>query len=195
MTKPFYDVFVSHAYQDQNKFANALALALKKQGLKVWYSGFELVPGTSISSTVNQALHESKYGVIIVTPVYLTLPWAMKELKTFFAQKTNQKRVLLVLHQISVSKFGSQLPMLTDRHVLASRTSVSTVVKRVLQVIKEKKPSEKKSVNAPAKTKSLQGKKKSESVGVHNAGVIVLGGKADPENADDGNITIRNSKK
>ena len=194
MTKLFYDVFISHAYEDQNEFAGQLALALKKQGLKVWYSGFDLKLGTSISSSVNEALRDSKYGLVIISPVYLTKRWAMKELEALFAQETDVTRILPVLHKITVNELRVQLPIIADRYAVSSRSGMKNVVDRVLQVVKGKKAPVKKRAPGTQQKKSRRKKKDNESMNIRNAGVIVLGG-SKVGNAAGGDINIRNSKK
>lgn len=193
MSKPFYDVFISHAYEDQNEFASQLALELKKKGLSVWYSGFELTLGASITTSVNEALIKSRYGVVLISPVYLTKKWAMKELEALFGQETEENRVLPVLHGMSVDTFRAKMPLLADRYAISSRRGVDYVVKRILQAIKgEAGPVKKKKSKAKkvARRKSPPG-----GMNIQNAGVIVLGGTAKVGNAAGGNMSVRKRKK
>jgi hypothetical protein len=196
MSKPFYDVFISHAYEDQNEFAGHLALALKKKGLSVWYSGFELTLGASITASVNEALINSRYGVVLISPVYLTKKWAMKELEALFGQETHANRVLPVLHGMSVDTFREKMPLLADRYTVSSRRGVDYVVTRILQVIKGEAPPLQKKTVKPAKSKKVARRKPAAGgMNIQNAGVIVLGGTAKVENAAGGTINIRKRKK
>lgn len=179
MTQPFYDVFISHAYEDQNEFAGRLAIELKRRGLKVWYSGFELKMGSSITASVNKALRESRFGVVIISPVYLNKSWAMKELESLFAMEAGLTRILPVLHGMSVETFRSQLPLLSDRYAVSSRTGVRNVADRVVQAIKGTKVRSRKPGSGPAMKKKRKEKSGTASAHITNAGVIVLGGKAD----------------
>jgi hypothetical protein len=194
MTRIIYDVFISHAYEDQNEFAGKLAVELKRRGLKVWYSGFELRMGASIMASVNKALSESKFGVVIISPVYLTKTWAMKELESMFAQEADSKRILPVLHGMSVDTFRQKLPLLADRYAVSSRTGVSHVTDRVMQVIRGQKGKGSKPAKGIGKKKRKKSAPRSAAT-ISNAGVIVLGGKADVVNAAGGNIVIRKSNK
>lgn len=192
MDKPFYDVFISHAYEDQNEFAGQLALSLKKKGMKVWYSGFELRLGASITTSVNEALKKSKYGIVLLSPVYFTKKWAMKELEALLVTETEGHRILPVLHGVSVETLREKMPLLADRYAVSSRCGMNYVVGKILATVNGTSPimkysRKKKKVRPPSK--------KQKHGTIQNAGVIVLGGKADVNNAAGGNIFIRKSKK
>lgn len=196
MVKLFYDVFISHAYEDKTGFANELALALKKKGLKVWYSGFELTLGTPISASVNQALRESKFGIVIISPVYLKKNWAMKELEALFAQETERNRILPILHKINIDEIRERLPMLADRYAVSSKNGIQNVVDRVYQTVKSKRKYTKKQIPEEKKKKAPGKNKKNQGMHIRNAGVIVLGdAKTTIGNASGGDMIINKSKK
>lgn len=135
MTATAYDVFISHAFEDKNTFTNALALTLKEKGLKVWYSGFELKMGDSITSSVNNALKNAKYAVVVISPVYLGKTWAMNELQALFAGEAKHKRILPILHQISVDEIKTHLPVLADRYAISSDQKLEVIVGKILEVV------------------------------------------------------------
>lgn len=135
MTATAYDVFISHAFEDKNTFTNALALALKEKGLKVWYSGFELKMGDSITSSVNNALKNAKYAVVVISPVYLGKTWAMNELQALFAGEAGDKRILPILHQLSVDDIKTHLPVLADRYAISSDSELGVIVNKILEVV------------------------------------------------------------
>lgn len=56
-----YDVFLSHAHKDR-EFALRLAGDLKRAGLHVWLDQWDLRPGESIATAVEQALQESRFS-------------------------------------------------------------------------------------------------------------------------------------
>jgi hypothetical protein len=135
MTATAYDVFISHAFEDKNTFTNALALALKQKGLRVWYSGFELKMGDSITSSVNNALKNVKYAVVVISPIYLEKKWAMNELQALFAGEAEHKRILPILHQISVDEIKMHLPMLADRYAIPSDRGLEVIVSKIMEVV------------------------------------------------------------
>lgn len=91
-----YDVFISHAYADQSTFSNELAFALKSAGLKIWYSGFELQTNEPIGAGLRIALQEVHYGILIISPVYLQLPWAITQLNALLKLQRYRKKLLPV---------------------------------------------------------------------------------------------------
>lgn len=175
MTATIYDVFISHAYEDKDPFVNELALALKKNGLKVWYSGFELKIGDSIAENVNAALRDAKYSIVIVSPVYLEKQWAMAELNALFSQEAERSRILPVLHNISVRQIQKRLPILADRFAISSGKNISVIVNKILQVIKGKRKYSRKS-SEPEKKPVKKKKQSPQGSAVSNAGFITLGG-------------------
>ena len=139
MTEISYDVFISHAFEDKNPFTNELAYALKTKGLKIWYSGFELKLGDSIAGCVNKALKGAKYGVVVISPIYLKKQWAMNELKALFAQEADCNRILPILHNITIDEIKKHLPMLADRYAISSDRGLEFIVNKILEVIKSEK--------------------------------------------------------
>jgi hypothetical protein len=167
MTDISYDVFISHAFEDKNAFTNALALALKKEGLKVWYSGFELKLGDSIATSVNNALKGAEYAIVVISPIYLQKQWAMSELKALFTQEAERTRILPILHNISVDEIIKHLPMLADRYAISSEKGLEFIVDKVLEVVKGKIQYHR------ATTPDQNNKKETNS---RDSGFITLGG-------------------
>ncbi|MBN1638685.1 MAG: TIR domain-containing protein, partial [Ignavibacteriales bacterium] len=75
-----WDVFISHASEDKEKVARPLALALEKKGLKVWYDEFSLKIGDSLNRKITEGLAKSRFGVVIISPSFLSKEWPQKEL-------------------------------------------------------------------------------------------------------------------
>ena len=176
MTEISYDVFISHAFEDKNDFANELALALKKKGLKVWYSGFELKMGDSIADSVNNALKGAKYGIVIISPIYLEKQWAMSELKALFAQEADRNRILPILHKITADEIRKHLPMLADRYAISSDKGLQIIVNRTMQVIKGKRKYTKKKTTNTEKAKKKRKDNSAKESKISNSGFIALGG-------------------
>lgn len=132
---PTYDVFISHAFEDKTSFVNELAMELTKSGLKVWYSGFDLKLGDSISGSINEALKRSAFGIVVISPVYLQKQWAMNELNALFAQETGQYRILPILHNITVDEIRKHFPILADRYTVSSEKGMDFIINKVLQAM------------------------------------------------------------
>ena len=139
MTAAFYDVFISHAYEDKNEFSSRLALQLKKKGLKIWYFGLELKLGDSIAASVNYALKNASFGIVFISPVYFELQWAMNELEELFSEEERLGRIFPVLHGVSAEMISARLPVLTGRLFVSTGKGMQNVVRRVLQAVTDKK--------------------------------------------------------
>ena len=182
MTEISYDVFISHAFEDKNTFTNELALALKKKGLKVWYSGSELKLGDSIADSVNKALKGAKYGVVVISPIYLEKQWAMSELKALFAQEADRNRILPILYNIGMDEIKEQLPMLADRYAISSDKGLEFIVNKVLEVISGK-------INVDSGSADKKRKKEKSN---SDSGFITLGSAINEANVSDRDKNIKN---
>ena len=65
-----YDVFISHASEDKETFVRPLAELLRNEHIEVWYDEFSLKLGDSLRQTVDLGLSRSRYGVVVLSPVY-----------------------------------------------------------------------------------------------------------------------------
>lgn len=76
-----YDVFVSYAHQDM-PFVDELVrhLKTKNRRLNVWFDHGALRLGDSFSNSVQEALEQSKYFLLVISPGYLNSPWANFEM-------------------------------------------------------------------------------------------------------------------
>ena len=89
-----WDVFVSHAFEDK-EFARALADALSKYGLRVWFDEFELHVGDSLRRSIDKGLSKSRFGVVVLSPKFFAKEWTQKELDALTARETKDKKIIL----------------------------------------------------------------------------------------------------
>lgn len=167
-----YDVFISHAYEDKVAFADGLADALRKKKLRVWYSGFELKVGDSITGSVNSALANSAYGIVIISNTYLEKQWAMSELKALFTYQEVQNRILPVLLGVSVEEVRQHIPLLADRYAVSADKGMQEVVNRIMQTVKGKRRYTRKDKKNPVPPAD-HGK---DTPAVSNSGIMVSRG-------------------
>ena len=155
---PVNDVFISHAFEDKNDFANELALELTKAGLKVWYSGFELKLGDSIAESINKGLKGAAFGIVIISPVYFQKRWAMNELNALFAREEGQNKILPILHNITVGELKEHFPILADRYTISSAQGMDFIIRKIWQAIAGTRGSHNKILSAPEPGKSSREK-------------------------------------
>lgn len=77
--KPTYDAFISYS-SEAGLFAKSLANALRNQGLSVWYDEGKLRFGDSFLREIENALEESRYFILILSPSYFDKQWPNFEL-------------------------------------------------------------------------------------------------------------------
>ena len=127
-----FDVFISHSSLDKNDVARPLAKSLESLGLKVWLDEEQLLVGDSIRRGIESALRESRFGVIILSPAYLSSEWGQKELDSFFTkEKRNKKSILPIYHGVSIEDVELHWPMLADKISLNTSDDINSLAGRI----------------------------------------------------------------
>jgi len=140
-----YDVFISHAVEDKLAIANDLARGLEDAGLSIWYSGSELNAGDSIDKVIQEGLHRSRYGIVILSKNYLDKNWTMKELHFLMSKEGPERKVILpVLYDVSPEDLAAKDINLADRYGLRADRGVDVLVKKLVAEINKGKQTEKK---------------------------------------------------
>lgn len=117
-----YDFFVSHAFEDKD-VAEPLVEKLSETGAKVWYDETELTIGDSLRDKIDHGLANSRYGIVILSPMFFEKDWPPKELNGLVAREVDGLKVILpVWHNITVDEIRDYSPILADR--LATRTAL-----------------------------------------------------------------------
>lgn len=128
-----WDAFVSHAWEDKEEIAAPLATALRNYGISVWYDEFSLKVGDSLRRSIDRSLALSKYGIVIVSPHFLSKEWPQRELDGLVAREIAGTKVILpVWHRIERSHLLRYSPTLADRVATHSELGVAKVVNDLL---------------------------------------------------------------
>lgn len=137
--EPAWDVFISHASEDKDSFVRPLAMELSRLGLRVWFDEFSLDIGDSISASIDKGLAESKFGLVVISPSFISKPWPRRELAGLVARQMGQGQVMVpIWYDISPEDVLAFSPPLADlKAVIASQQSVSEIA---LQIIERVKP-------------------------------------------------------
>ena len=131
-----WDVFISHASEDKNDFVDPLAEALQRHGLRVWYDDFALEVGDSLRRSIDRGLAHSKFGVVVLSPHFLSKEWPQKELDGLVAREVAGVKVILpVWHNITAEKIRIRSPMLADRKATSSSRGIDRVVSDLIRPI------------------------------------------------------------
>lgn len=141
-----YDVFISHAVEDKLPIANELLARLREKEIKVWYSGTELGIGDRLTDSIHRNLAMCRFGVVIISPTYLTKIWALNEF--FFLltrEKNGQKVILPVLYDITPEQLGAKSPLMADIFAVRADKGLERVTEVLVNEIKKYQAKEKKS--------------------------------------------------
>jgi len=132
MPDPAWDVFISHAWEDKASIARPLANILSRTGLRVWIDAREIKLGDSLSGSINEALANSKYGLVILSPDFLAKEWPKRELAALLAiEMKHGKRVLPVLHNLQFDALLREFPLIADKVCITTSSGLDTVAAEV----------------------------------------------------------------
>lgn len=122
-----YDVFVSHAWEDKDSFADEFVEELRKLDLRVWYDTSQIKWGDSMRAKIDDGLKKSKFGVVVLSPDYIKEGkyWTKTELDGLFQlESINGKMLLPVWHNLTKKEVMAYSPIIAGR--LAMNTASMT---------------------------------------------------------------------
>jgi TIR domain. len=121
-----YDVFISHASEDKESFADELCNQLKASGIKVWYDTLSIAWGDSLRAIIDNGLKKSRFGIVVISKDYIHKGWTQYELDGLFQiEMTNGKTILPVWHNITKDEVQAFSPTLAGRK--AMNTAMFTI--------------------------------------------------------------------
>ena len=133
-----YDVFISHASEDKIDFVRPLSDELIRLGLKVWFDEVELTIGDSVRRTIEKGLNSSKYGIVVISPYFLSKDVPQKELSALFSLESGGQKVILpIWHNIDLDQIKKSLPLLADKWAARSSDGVKVVAKQILKAMNQ----------------------------------------------------------
>lgn len=122
-----YDVFISHAWEDKDSFADEFVDELRKLGLRVWYDASQIKWGDSMRAKIDDGLKKSKFGVVVLSPDYIKEGkyWTKAELDGLFQlESINGKMLLPVWHNLTKKEVMAYSPIIAGK--LAMNTASMT---------------------------------------------------------------------
>lgn len=127
-----YDVFISHASEDKESFADELCNQLKASGIKVWYDTLSIAWGDSLRSKIDDGLKKSRFGIVVISKDYIHKGWTQYELDGLFQiEMTNGKTILPVWHNITKNE------VLAFSTSLAGRKALNTAMFTIQEIADE----------------------------------------------------------
>lgn len=90
-----YDVFVSHSQKDLH-FVQELTQGLEKRGIRVWYDHGALRAGDSFLRSIEDALEQSRFFVLVISPDYVLGQWSNFEMGVALSRSPRFERIIPV---------------------------------------------------------------------------------------------------
>jgi hypothetical protein len=141
-----FDLFVCHASEDKKSVARPLADLLIRRGLTVWLDELQLTIGDSLNGRIEEGLACSRFGVVIISPIFGSKKWTQRELAGLTARETavGTKVILPVWHKVDERFVAERFPILADRlgaHTSAGLPAVAEQIVHALRRADEVVPS------------------------------------------------------
>jgi TIR domain len=83
-----FDIFISHASEDKVLVARPLYRLLRLMRYSVWFDESELRVGDSLRTKIDEGLSLCRYGVVIISPSFLSKRWPKRELDGLVSSST-----------------------------------------------------------------------------------------------------------
>jgi TIR domain len=131
-----YDFFLSHAWEDK-EFARALYNALIAARVTVWFDEAVLKMGDSLPRKIDAGLVKCRYGIVIISPNFLSKEWPQRELDGLVALEvqSGKTKILPIWHEIDKAELIQKSPVLADRVAGKSTEGIEALVTMILAVI------------------------------------------------------------
>lgn len=132
-----YSVFLSHSSADK-PLVNGAFEALHKAGIRAWYDRYEIAPGDSITSKINDGLSRSDLGLIFLSKSFLgrKTGWTMSEANFFFQQRMRDESKRFIV--VAVDLTHDEMPPLLQDYRYISAASPGFQADIVAAVVREK---------------------------------------------------------
>ena len=126
------DLFISHASEDKD-WVGPLAVALRAEGLDVWYDEYEFQIGDNVRNKIDQGLLQSRYGLVVFSPTFFEKFWPQYELDGLFARQSAGEPVILpIWHRLTMAEISQRSLSLTNIYALNSSVdSVEVIAHKV----------------------------------------------------------------
>jgi hypothetical protein len=132
-----HEVFLSHAVEDRAAIADELYAKLNEAGIKVWYSANALTTGEDLKKEIEQAIDDSRFGVVIFSKGSIHRPWMVTEVNWLeLKEDDNTKAILPFLYDLTIEEFAGIYPRLASRFCIHSRRGMDFAVDKILEPIR-----------------------------------------------------------
>jgi len=133
-----WDVFISHAIEDQEGFVRYLAALLTRLGLRVWYAETALRVGQSLARSIDIGIAQSHFGIVVISPHFIAKKWPEYELRGLIAREIDEGNVILpIWHGVTKADVIAFSPSLADKFALnTAQDEASEIALKLLREIR-----------------------------------------------------------
>lgn len=134
-----FDIFLSHASEDKGAIARPLYEALTAVGVTVWFDEAVLRLGDSLRRKIDEGLARCNYGIIIISPNFLSKEWPQRELDGLAAREVADGKTIIlpIWHEIDKATIIQRSPTLADRLAAKSIEGIPALLEKILKVIRQ----------------------------------------------------------
>lgn len=135
-----FDVFVSYATEDGADIARPLAAELERRGFRVWIDQGELRIGASLMDTIEQGLARSRFGVVVISPAFLSRKWPRRELNALatIADAEDRKVILPIWHGVDrATLLAARAVFLADLFALNAAEGIPRLADAIERELRE----------------------------------------------------------
>ena len=170
-----WDVFISHANEDQVAVVDPLAELLRQAGVRVWVDAQELRLGDSLTGKINKGLASARYGVVVLSPSFLAKEWPKRELAALLSMEIQHgKRILPVLHELRFDDLLREYPLMADRVCVSTSGGLGNVALEIQRAtgFDTPSPAEPSLTSSPAVGSSIGSYQIETHVGTGGSGAV-----------------------
>ena len=135
---PEYDVFVSHAWEDKESFADEFVDELRKLGISVWYDTSQIRWGDSMRQRIDDGLNKSRFGVVILSPNYIAEGkyWTKAELDGLFQLESIRGKTLLpIWHDLTKKQVMEFSPIIANKKAMTTASMTAQEIAEELAIL------------------------------------------------------------
>lgn len=130
-----YDVFISHASEDNEEIVEPLANFLIQKGVKVFYDKISIAWGDSIPQKIDWGLSNCKIALLVLSEYFIKKTWPRKELDAL--QMLDEKKLLPLWHRVTKKMVQEFSPTIASRNALSTQNyEIEEIANRVIDALK-----------------------------------------------------------
>jgi hypothetical protein len=133
-----FDLFVSHATEDKERFVRPLVKALSDAHLSIWFDEDELRPGDSLIQSVEKGLSRSRFAIVVLSPAFFAKRWPRAELDALASRElaTGDSVLLPVWLDVDAEAVREYSPLLADRYAIIGQRGVEYTAGAIVQRVR-----------------------------------------------------------